>query len=269
MASISMKELLEAGIHFGHRTHRWNPKMKKYIFASRQGIYIIDLHQTLKLYEQAKDFIQETVAAKKKILFVGTKKQAQEAIEEAAKACNQYYVSQRWLGGMLTNNKTIQTRIQRLKDLEKDKEEGRFAEITKKEASIKEDEMEKLNRFLGGIRDMGRVDELGAVFIVDLKKEKNAVAEAKKLEIPIVAIVDTNCDPDDADYVIPGNDDAIRAIKLICSKLAESVNEIIAPAAEGDVEETAEVSEEEEKPEVTAEEVAEAVQEATEEKVSE
>ncbi|MBQ0105877.1 MAG: 30S ribosomal protein S2 [Armatimonadetes bacterium] len=266
MASISMKELLEAGIHFGHRTHRWNPKMKKYIYASRQGIYIIDLHKTLKLYEQAKDFIQEVASTGKKVLFVGTKKQAQEAIEESAKSCGQYFVSQRWLGGMLTNNKTIQGRIQRLKDLEKDKEEGKFAEITKKEASLKEDEMEKLNRFLGGIRDMATVSELGAMFVVDLKKEKNAVAEAKKLEIPIVAIVDTNCDPDDADYVIPGNDDAIRAIKLICSKLAESINEVIAPATEGEEgAPEAEVAEEEEKPNVDAEETAPAEEEKAEE----
>ena len=270
MASISMKELLEAGIHFGHRTHRWNPKMKKYIFASRLGIYIIDLHQTLKLYEQARDFVQETVAAKKKILFVGTKKQAQEAIEEAAKSCGQYYVSQRWLGGMLTNNKTIQGRIQKLKELEALRaNEDKWREITKKEAAIIEDKIEKLNRFLGGIREMASVDELGAVFIVDLKKEKNAVAEAKKLEIPIVAIVDTNCDPDDADYIIPGNDDAIRAIKLICNKLAESVNEIIAPVTEGEEVAAEEVAEEDEKPnvdeEVPAEEKAEPAETAAEE----
>lgn len=283
MASISMKELLEAGIHFGHRTHRWNPKMKKYIFAARQGIYIIDLHQTLKLYEQAKEFIQNTVADNKKILFVGTKKQAQEAIEEAAKSCGQYYVSQRWLGGMLTNNKTIQGRIQKLKDLEaviediekdasdaegaaKEADSKKKPTYTKKEYSILQDTVGKLTRFLGGIRDMERVDELGAVFIVDLKKEKNAVAEAKKLGIPIVAIVDTNCDPDDADYVIPGNDDAIRAIKLICSKLAESINEIISPATEGE-EVAEEPAEDEEKPQVP-EEAAE-TETADEEKVSE
>ena len=259
MASISMKELLEAGIHFGHRTHRWNPKMKKYIFASRQGIYIIDLHQTLKYYEQAKDFIQEVASTGKKILFVGTKKQAQEAIEEAAKACNQYYVSQRWLGGMLTNNKTIQGRIKLLESLEDEKAKTEFKNFTKKEASIKEDQIAKLNRFLGGIKTMAATDELGAMFVVDLKKEKNAVAEAHKLGIPIVAIVDTNCDPDEVDYVIPGNDDAIRAIKLICSKLAESINEIIAPVTEGEegIPE-AEVAEEDEKPNVDAEPVAEA-----------
>lgn len=267
MASISMKELLEAGVHFGHRTHRWNPKMKKYIYAPRQGIYIIDLHQTLGLYEKASAFIQEVASTGKKILFVGTKKQAQEAIEEAAKSCNQYYVSQRWLGGMLTNNKTIQGRIKRLQELEKEKAANDFANITKKEASIKEEEMEKLNRFLGGIRDMVTTDELGALFIVDLKKEKNAVAEAKRLEIPIVAIVDTNCDPDDADYVIPGNDDAIRAIKLICSKLADSINEVIAPATEGEeVAEEVVENEEDEKPNV---DVVEETAEATEEKVEE
>ena len=262
MASISMKELLEAGVHFGHRTHRWNPKMKKYIYAPRQGIYIIDLHKTLKLYEEAKDFIQEVASTGKKILFVGTKKQAQEAIEEAAKACNQFYVSQRWLGGMLTNNATIQGRIRLLENLEKDKEAGKFAEITKKEAAIKEDKIAKLNRFLGGVRDLHFVNEIGAMFVVDLKKEKNAVAEAHKLDIPIVAIVDTNCDPDDADYVIPGNDDAIRAIKLICSRLADSINEIIAPATEGEEGVAEEVAPEEEKPDAD-----EAVAEALSEKV--
>lgn len=268
MASISMKELLEAGVHFGHRTHRWNPKMKKYIYAPRQGIYIIDLHQTLSLYEKASAFIQEVASTGKKILFVGTKKQAQEAIEEAAKSCNQYYVSQRWLGGMLTNNKTIQGRIRLLESLEKDKETTEFKTITKKEASIKDEEIAKLNRFLGGIRGMKDTDELGALFIVDLKKEKNAVAEAKRLEIPIVAIVDTNCDPDDADYVIPGNDDAIRAIKLVCSKLAESINEVIAPATEGE-EVAEEVAEEDEKPNVDVVEETPAEAEATEEKVEE
>ncbi len=265
MASISMKELLEAGVHFGHRTHRWNPKMKKYIYAPRQGIYIIDLHQTLKLYEEAKDFIQEVAGTGKKILFVGTKKQAQEAIEEAAKACNQFYVSQRWLGGMLTNNATIQGRIRLLESLEKDKEAGNFEKFTKKEAAIKEDKIAKLTRFLGGVRDLHTISEVGAMFVVDLKKEKNAVAEAHKLGIPIVAIVDTNCDPDDADYVIPGNDDAIRAIKLVCSRLADSINEIIAPATEGE-EGIApeEVAEDEEKPNVDGE-----VAEAKEEVVSE
>ena len=260
-----MKELLEAGVHFGHRTHRWNPKMKKYIYAPRQGIYIIDLHQTLKLYEEARNFIQDVASQGKKILFVGTKKQAQESIEEAAKACNQYFVSQRWLGGMLTNNKTIQGRIKLLKSLEADKEAGKFAEITKKEAALKDEQIAKLNRFLGGIREMAFTSELGAMFVVDLKKEKNAVAEAKKLGIPIVAIVDTNCDPDDADYVIPGNDDAIRAIKLICSKLAESINEVIAPATEGEEGIAEEATEEEEKPNV--DEVAEVP--AAEEKVEE
>ena len=275
MASISMKELLEAGVHFGHRTHRWNPKMKKYIYAPRQGIYIIDLHQTLKLYEEAKDFIQEVAGTGKKILFVGTKKQAQEAIEEAAKACSQFYVSQRWLGGMLTNNATIQGRIRLLESLEKDKEAGNFDKYTKKEAAIKDDKIQKLNRFLGGVRDLHTISEIGAMFVVDLKKEKNAVAEAHKLGIPIVAIVDTNCDPDDADYVIPGNDDAIRAIKLVCSRLADSINEIIAPVTEGE-EGIApeEVAEDEEKPDVDAadeavSEEAPVIEEAPAEEVAE
>ncbi len=253
MAQVTMKELLEAGVHFGHRTHRWNPKMKRYIYAGRNGIYIIDLHQTLKLFEQARDFIQEIAGKGQHILFVGTKKQAQEAIESSAKACGMYYVNQRWLGGMLTNYKTIQSRIAKLNELEKMKEEGDFERLTKKEASLKQEQMDKLERFLGGIKEMPGMP--GAMFVVDLKKEKNAVAEAHRLEIPIVAVVDTNCDPDDADYVIPGNDDAIRAIKLICTKIAESINEVIAPATEGEeVGEEAEVPEDEEKPEIPVEE---------------
>jgi len=266
MASISMKELLEAGVHFGHRTHRWNPKMKRYIYAPRNGIYIIDLHQTLKLYEVARTFIQEVASKGEHILFVGTKKQAQDAIEESAKACNQYFVSQRWLGGMLTNNKTILKRVGRLRELEKMQADGVFEQLTKKEAALLKEEMDKLERFLGGIKDMPGMP--GAMFIVDLKKEKNAVAEAKKLEIPIVAIVDTNCDPDDVDYIIPGNDDAIRAIKLICGKLAEAINEVTAPISEGEDVAAEIVSEEDEKPNVDAQDVTPevVVEEKTEEK---
>lgn len=226
-----MKELLEAGVHFGHRTHRWNPKMKKYIYGGRNGIYIIDLHQTLKLFEEARKFIQDVVMSGGHVLFVGTKKQAQEAIESAAKQCGMYYVNQRWLGGMLTNFRTIQTRIQRLRELEKMEEDGTLEQLTKKEAARLREERNKLERFLGGIKDMPGLPS--AVFIVDLKKERIALLEARKLEIPVVAIVDTNCDPDEVDYVIPGNDDAIRAIKLISSKLAEAILEVKPPAEEG------------------------------------
>lgn len=231
MASVTMKELLEAGVHFGHRTHRWNPKMKRYIFGGRNGIYIIDLHQTLKLFEEACKFIQDVVMAGGHVLFVGTKKQAQEAIESAAKRCGMYYVNQRWLGGMLTNYRTIQTRIQRLRELEKMEEDGTLDQLTKKEAARLREEKNKLEKFLGGIKDMPGLPS--AVFIVDLKKERIALLEARKLEIPVVAIVDTNCDPDEVDYVIPGNDDAIRAIKLISSKIAEAILEV-KPPAEGE-----------------------------------
>jgi len=233
LASITMKELLEAGVHFGHQTRRWNPKMKRYIYGDRNGIYIIDLHQTLKLFEEARQFIQDTVAAGELVLFVGTKKQAQEAIEESAKQCAMYYVNQRWLGGMLTNFQTIRQRISRLRELRKMEEEGVLERLTKKEAAKLRDETEKLERVLGGIKDMPKLP--GAVFIVDLKKERIAVAEARKLEIPIVAIVDTNCDPDEVDHIIPGNDDAIRAIKLVSSKLAEAIIEI-RPLPEPEVE---------------------------------
>ncbi len=224
MPAITMKELLEAGVHFGHRTHRWNPKMKRYIYGGRNGIYIIDLHQTLKLFEEARNFIQEVASSGENILFVGTKKQAQEAVESAAKSCGMYFVNQRWLGGMLTNYRTIQTRIARLRELEKMEAEGVFDKLTKKEAAKLREERDKLERYLGGIKDMPKAP--GAIFIVDLKKERIALLEARKLEIPVVAIVDTNCDPDEVDYVIPGNDDAIRAIKLISSKLAEAILEV-------------------------------------------
>jgi len=222
-----MKELLEAGVHFGHRTHRWNPKMKRYIYGGRNGIYIIDLHQTLKLFEEAKKFIQETVVNGDVVLFVGTKKQAQEAIEVTAAACGMYWVNQRWLGGMLTNYRTIQTRIGRLRELEKMEADGVFEQLTKKEAAKRREERDKLESVLGGIKDMPKLP--GAIFIVDLKKERIALLEARKLEIPVVAIVDTNCDPDEVDYVIPGNDDAIRAIKLISGKISEAIIDVKAP----------------------------------------
>lgn len=224
MPSITMKELLEAGVHFGHRTNRWNPKMKRYIYGGRNGIYIVDLHQTLKLFEDARAFIQSVAEENKPVLFVGTKKQAQEAVEDAARKCRQYWVNQRWLGGMLTNYRTIKDRIQRLRDLETMEAEGGFEKFNKKEASLLREEKERLERNLGGIKDMPELP--GAVFIVDLKKEHIAVQEARKLEIPVVAIVDTNCDPDEVDWVIPGNDDAIRAIKLMCQKMSEAIIEV-------------------------------------------
>lgn len=224
LPAITMKELLEAGVHFGHRTHRWNPKMKRYIYGGRNGIYIIDLHQTLKLFEDARAFVMDKIAEGEVMLFVGTKKQAQEAVEAAAKQCGMYFVNQRWLGGMLTNYKTIQTRIGRLRELEKQEADGVFEQLTKKEAAGLREERAKLERFLGGIKDMPKLP--GVMYIVDLKKERIALLEARKLGIPIVAIVDTNCDPDEVDYVIPGNDDAIRAIKLISHKLAEAVVEV-------------------------------------------
>ena len=254
MPSITMKELLEAGVHFGHQTRRWNPKMKRYIYGGRNGIYIIDLHQTLKLFEDARTFIQEVAGNGEIVLFVGTKKQAQEAVEEAAKRCRMFFVSQRWLGGMLTNFRTIQQRIGRLRELAKMEADGIFEKLTKKEAAKLRDEADKLERVLGGIKDMPKLP--GAVFIVDLKKERIALAEARKLEIPVVAIVDTNCDPDEVDYVIPGNDDAIRAIKLISNKLADAIIEVRPPEPEPEPEPEAEAAEE--KPEVGEGEVSEA-----------
>ena len=242
LASITMKELLEAGVHFGHQTRRWNPKMKRYIYGGRNGIYIIDLHLTLKLFEEARQFIQDTVTQGELVLFVGTKKQAQEAVEEAAKSCGMYYVSQRWLGGMLTNFRTIQTRIARLNELKKMEENGVFDQLPKKEAARLRDEADRLDRFLGGIKDMPKLP--GAIYIVDLKKERIALAEARKLEIPVVAIVDTNCDPDEVDYVVPGNDDAIRAIKLISNKIAEAILEVRQIETEGEEAEAAPEAEE-------------------------
>ena len=245
-----MKELLEAGVHFGHQTRKWNPKMKRYIYGGRNGIYIIDLHQTLKLFEVARQFVQDTVAQGEVVLFVGTKKQAQDALEEAARRCGMYWVNQRWLGGMLTNFKTIQTRIARLNELKKMDGEGTFERLTKKEAAILREEMDKLERYLGGIKDMPKLP--GLIYIVDLKKERIALAEARKLEIPVVAIVDTNCDPDEVDYVIPGNDDAIRAIKLITNRIADAILEVRQVETQGAEvgEEMAEEVEGAEKPEV-------------------
>lgn len=246
MSSLTMKDLLEAGVHFGHQTRKWNPKMKRYIYGGRNGIYIIDLHQTLKLFEEARAFVQDTVSQGQIVLFVGTKKQAQDSIVESAKQCGMYWVNQRWLGGMLTNFKTIQGRIGRLNELRKMEEDGTFDQLPKKETARLRDEMDKLERNLGGIKDMPKLP--GIVYIVDLKKERIALQEARKLDIPIVAIVDTNCDPDEIDYPIPGNDDAIRAIKLITSKIAEAILEVRQVEAEGEVEEV-EAEEEEEKPE--------------------
>jgi small subunit ribosomal protein S2 len=223
MAIVSMKKLLEAGVHFGHQTRRWNPKMARYIFTERNGIYIIDLQKTVKKIDEAYAFLRETAAAGKSVLFVGTKKQAQASIKEEAERCGQYYVNERWLGGMMTNFKTIQTRIARLKELEQMEQDGTFEVLTKKEVQVLRHEMEKLEKYLGGIKDMHKLP--GALFIVDPRKERIAVSEARKLHIPIVAIVDTNCDPDEIDYVIPGNDDAIRAVKLLTNIAAEAVLE--------------------------------------------
>jgi len=218
-----MKQLLEAGVHFGHQTRRWNPKMAAYIFTARNGIYIIDLQKTVKKVEDAYNFIKQAVAEGETILFVGTKKQAQEAVREEAEKCNMFYVSQRWLGGMLTNFQTIRRRVDRLHELEKMEAGGTFALLPKKEVAELLHEKERLQKFLGGIKEMKRLP--GALFVIDPRKERIAVAEARKLGIPIVAIVDTNCDPDEVDYIIPGNDDAIRAVRLLTSKMAEAVLE--------------------------------------------
>ena len=223
MAVISMKQLLEAGVHFGHQTRRWNPKMAPYIFTERNGIYIIDLQKTVRKVDEAYNFIRDTAMAGKTVLFVGTKKQAQESIESEAKRCNMYYVNNRWLGGMLTNFKTIPTRIKRLNDIDKREATGQFDVLPKKEVIQLKAEREKLEMNIGGIREMKKLP--GALFVVDPRKEHIAVTEARILNIPIVAIVDTNCDPDEIDYVIPGNDDAIRAVKLIAGKMADAILE--------------------------------------------
>ena len=223
MAVISMKQLLEAGVHFGHQTRRWNPKMAKYIFTERNGIYIIDLQKTVKKVEEAYNFMKEIAETGKPVLFVGTKKQAQEAIKEEAERCGMYYVNERWRGGMLTNFKTIQSRIKRLKDIEKMAEDGTFDVLPKKEVVNIKKEWDKLEKNLGGIKDMKRIPD--AIFVVDPKKEKICVQEAHSLGITLIGIADTNCDPEELDYVIPGNDDAIRAVKLIVSKMADAVIE--------------------------------------------
>ncbi|MBN4067783.1 MAG: 30S ribosomal protein S2 [Alkaliphilus sp.] len=223
MPVISMKQLLEAGVHFGHQTRRWNPKMAEYIFTERNGIYIIDLQKTVRKVEEAYNIIRDIAAEGKNILFVGTKKQAQTAIEEEAKRCNMYYVNNRWLGGMLTNYKTIKIRIDRLHKLEKMEEDGTFEALPKKEVIKLKLQRAKLNKFLGGIKDMKSLP--GAIFVVDPRKERIAIKEAQKLGITVVSIVDTNCDPEEADYVIPGNDDAIRAVRLLTATMANAVLE--------------------------------------------
>ncbi|MBE6890537.1 MAG: 30S ribosomal protein S2 [Ruminococcaceae bacterium] len=223
MAVISMKQLLEAGVHFGHHTRRWNPKMAEYIFTERNGIYIIDLQKTVKKVEEAYNFVRELAENGEEILFVGTKKQAQDSIKEEAERVGMYYVNARWLGGMLTNFSTIKTRIDRLAQLRKMEEDGTFALLPKKEVVKLNLEIEKLEKYLGGIKNMKKLP--AALFIVDPRKERNAVAEARKLNIPIIAIVDTNCDPDEVDYVIPGNDDAIRAVKLIAGTISNAIIE--------------------------------------------
>lgn len=223
MSVISMKQLLEAGVHFGHQTRRWNPKMAEYIFTERNGIYIIDLQKTVKKIEEAYNFIRDLAMNNETILFVGTKKQAQDSIKEEAQRCNMYYVNARWLGGMLTNFKTIRKRIERLHQLNQMEEDGTFDVLPKKEVIKLKGERDKLEKFLGGIKDMKRLP--GALFVVDPRKEKIAIAEARKIGIPVVAIVDTNCDPEEVDFVIPGNDDAIRAVKLISSAIADAVLE--------------------------------------------
>ena len=239
MSVISMKQLLEAGVHFGHQTRRWNPKMAEYIFTERNGIYIIDLQKTVKKIEEAYAFVKDLAESGQEILFVGTKKQAQDSIKEEAERVGMYWVNARWLGGMLTNFKTIKKRIDRLEQLNKMEEDGTFDLLPKKEVLNLKAERDKLTKYLGGIKDMRKLP--GALFVVDPRKEKIAIEEAKKLGIPVVAIVDTNCDPEDIDYVIPGNDDAIRAVKLIVAKMADAVIE--AKQGEANEEEFAEEAE--------------------------
>ncbi len=272
MSVISMKQLLEAGVHFGHQTRRWNPKMKPYIFTERNGIYIIDLQKTVKKIDEAYFFIRDIAMANKPIIFIGTKKQARESIEAEAKRCEEFYVSNRWLGGMLTNFKTIRSRIDRLFQIENMQETGEIDLLPKKEVIHIMHEKEKLEKNLGGIRNMTELP--GAIFIVDTKKEHIAVSEAQKLGIPIVAIVDTNCDPDEIDYPIPGNDDAIRAVKLITSKMADAVlegkqgeqmEEEQVPGTQAEVE--TEAPEEEEEAEAPEEAEAEAAETESEEEV--
>ena len=242
MAVVAMKQLLEAGVHFGHQTRRWDPKMAEYIFQARNGIHIIDLQKTSKKIDEAYAFLKEQAEEGKTVLFVGTKKQAQECMKEAAIRCGMYYVDQRWLGGMLTNFETIRARVQRLKDLETMQEDGTFDVLPKKEVILLKKEMEKLERNLGGIKEMEQLP--GVIFLVDPKKERIAVLEAKKLNIPVIGLVDTNCNPEEVDYAIPGNDDAIRAVKLIADVMANAIiegrqGESFEVAEEQDVEEEA------------------------------
>ena len=234
MSVISMKQLLEAGVHFGHQTRRWNPKMAPYIYTERNGIYIIDLQKSVGKVDEAYNAVSDIAAEGGTILFVGTKKQAQDAIKVEAERCGMFYVNERWLGGMLTNFKTIKSRIARLKEIERMSEDGTFDVLPKKEVIQLKKEWEKLEKNLGGIKEMKKIPD--AIFVVDPKKERIAIAEARKLDIPVVAIVDTNCDPDAADYVIPGNDDAIRAVKLICSAMSQAIIE----GKEGEISESSE-----------------------------
>ena len=251
MSVVTMKQLLESGVHFGHQTRRWNPKMAEYIFTERNGIYIIDLQKTVKLIDKAYDFVKTLTAEGKTVLFVGTKKQAQQSIELEAKRCGMFYVNQRWLGGMLTNFSTIRKRVDRLLQLERMEKDGTFKLLTKKEVIKLKHEQEKLEKFLSGIKNMKRIPDV--IFVVDPRKERIAILEARKLGIPVVAIVDTNCDPDEIDLIIPGNDDAIRAVKLISATIADAVIEgkqgeqlEEEPAAEAPVEEMTETEETEE-----------------------
>ena len=238
---VSMKALLEAGVHFGHQTRRWNPKMAPYIYTERNGIYIVDLQKTVRKLEEAYSFVRELAQNGQTLLFVGTKKQAQDAIREEAQRCGQYYVNARWLGGMMTNFKTMRTRVDRLNQLKAMQEDGTFDMLPKKEVMKHMGEIAKLEKYLGGVTEMKKLP--GALFVVDPRKERNAINEARKLNIPIVAIVDTNCDPDEIDYVIPGNDDAIRAVKLIAGKMADAVLEGKQGEQSEVVEETAKVEE--------------------------
>ena len=261
MAVVAMKQLLEAGVHFGHQTRRWDPKMAEYIFQARNGIHIIDLQKTSKKLDEAYAFLKEQVEEGKTVLFVGTKKQAQECVKEAAEKCGMYYVDQRWLGGMLTNFDTIRARVQRLKDLEAMQEDGTFDVLPKKEVILLKKEMEKLERNLGGIKEMDKIP--GVIFLVDPKKERIAVLEAKKLNIPVIGLVDTNCNPEEVDYAIPGNDDAIRAVKLIADVMANAVIE----GRQGESFETTESQEQEVEEEVTdMEQVVEEAEEQEENK---
>lgn len=258
MAVVAMKQLLEAGVHFGHQTRRWDPRMAEYIFQARNGIHIIDLQKTSKKLDEAYSFMREQAEEGKTVLFVGTKKQAQECMKEAAVKCGMFYVNQRWLGGMLTNFKTIKARVQRLKDLEAMEQDGTFDVLPKKEVINLKKEMEKLEKNLGGIKEMGNTPDI--IFLVDPKKEATAIAEAKKLNIPVVGLVDTNCNPEDLDYPIPGNDDAIRAVKLIADVMANAIIEGKQGETFEDAQEVAEeVSENAEKS------IEEVVEETTEE----